>query len=135
MNAELAGRLVVAATTEAKATYGRPICIAVCDRFGFLAAFAAMDEAPVRSIELSQGKAYTSARMGVDTDAFLQRLHAENIPAGYFCDSRLTGLPGGSVLKDAGGRVIGAVGISGLRPEEDQALARMLAAFPSAPAV
>jgi glc operon protein GlcG len=134
VNAELAGRLVAAAMTEAKAAYGRPICIAVCDRFGFLSSFAAMDDAPVRSIELSQGKAYTSARMGVDTDAFLARLHAENIPAGYFCDSRLTGLPGGSVLKDAGGGVIGAVGISGLRPEEDQALARLLAALVPVPA-
>jgi glc operon protein GlcG len=133
VNAELAGRLVTAAMTEAKAAYGRPICVAVCDRYGFLVAFAAGDDAPVRSIDLSQGKAYTSARMGVDTDAFLARLHAENIPAGYFCDSRLTGLPGGSVLKDAGGGVIGAVGISGLRPDEDQALARTLATLSAAP--
>ena len=89
MNAELAGRLVAAAIAKAKADYGRPLCVAVCDRYGFLMAFASMDEAPVRSIALSQGKAYTSARMGVDTDAFLARLHANNIPASAFCDGRL----------------------------------------------
>jgi uncharacterized protein GlcG (DUF336 family) len=126
VNAELAGNLVAAAVAKAKADYGRPICVAVCDRYGFLTAFASMDDAPVRSIQLSQGKAYTSARMGVDTDAFLERLHANNIPASYFCDDKLTGLPGGCVLKSAEGSVIGAVGISGLTPDEDLAIARTL---------
>ena len=129
MNTELAGNLVAAALAKAKADYGRPICVAVCDRFGFLIAFARTDDAPVRSIQLSQGKAYTSARMGVDTDAFLQRLHANNIPASYFCDDKLTGLPGGCVIKGAGGDVTGAVGISGLTPDEDVAIAKALVAI------
>ena len=132
VNAELAGNLVAAAIAKAKADYGRPICVAVCDRYGFLTAFVSMDDAPVRSIQLSQGKAYTSARMGVDTDAFLQRLHANNIPASYFCDDKLTGLPGGCVLKGPGGGVIGAVGISGLTPDEDMAIAKALVALASA---
>lgn len=132
MNAELAGNLVAAAIAEAKGNYGRPICVTVCDRYGFLTAFATMDDAPVRSIQLSQGKAYTSARMGVDTDAFLERLHVNNIPASYFCDDKLTGLPGGCVLKGAGGGVIGAVGISGLAPDEDLAIAKTLIALAAA---
>jgi uncharacterized protein GlcG (DUF336 family) len=125
----MAGNLVAAAIAKAKADYGRPICVAVCDRYGFLTAFVSMDDAPVRSIQLSQGKAYTSARMGVDTDAFLERLHVNNIPASYFCDDKLTGLPGGCVLKGAGG---GAVGISGLAPDEDVAIAKILVALASA---
>jgi len=129
VNTELAGNLVAAALAKAKADYGRPICVAVCDRFGFLIAFARTDDAPVRSIQLSQGKAYTSARMGVDTDAFLQRLQANNIPASYFCDDKLTGLPGGCVVKGAGGDVTGAVGISGLTPDEDVAIAKALVAI------
>lgn len=133
MNAELARRLVAAAIEKAATDYKRPICVAVCDRYGFLTAFCAMDDVPVRSIQLSQGKAYTSARMQVDTDAFLQRLHRENIPASYFCDDRLTGLPGGCVLKDTTGSVIGAVGISGLTPDEDTAVARALVALASPP--
>ena len=132
MNAELAGILVAAAIAKAKADYGRPLCVAVCDRYGFLMAFASMDEAPVRSIQLSQGKAYTSARMGVDTDAFLARLHANDIPASYFCDDKLTGLPGGCVLKNGAGGVVGAVGISGLTPDEDMAVARALVALAAA---
>ena len=126
MNIELATTLVAAAMAKAKADFGRPMCVAVCDRYGFLVAFAAMDGAPVRSIQLSQGKAYSAARMGVDTHVFLERLHRENIPASYFCDDKLTGLPGGSVLKDAKGAVIGAAGISGLTPAEDMAVAQAM---------
>jgi glc operon protein GlcG len=126
MNIELASKLVAAAMAKAKADFGRPICVAVSDRFGFLVAFAAMDGAPVRSIQIAQGKAYSAARMGVDTHVFLERLHRDNIPAGYFCDEKLTGLPGGSVIKDAGGALIGAVGISGLASAEDMAIAKAL---------
>ena len=126
MNIELATRLAAAAIAKAQADFGRPICVAVSDRFGFLVAFAAMDGAPVRSIQIAQGKAYSAARMGVDTHVFLERLHRDNIPAGYFCDEKLTGLPGGSVIKDAGGAVTGAVGISGLAPSEDMAIAKAL---------
>ncbi len=131
MNAELAGKLVAAAMAKARADYGRPICVAVCDRYGFLTAFSSMDDAPVRSIQLSQGKAYTSARMEVDTDAFLERLHLKNIPASYYCDDKLTALPGGCVLKNPSGGVIGGVGISGLTPDEDMAIAAALVALAS----
>jgi uncharacterized protein GlcG (DUF336 family) len=80
----------------------------------------------VRSIRISQCKAYTAARMGVDTSAFAARLRRDNVPASSFCDDQLTDLPGGSVVKD-GDRLIGAVGISGLAPSEDQAISELLA--------
>lgn len=125
---QLAQTLVDKAIAKAAADFKRPICVAVCDKYGFLLAFGRMDGAPVRSIALSQGKAYSAARMGVDTDAFLERLNRENIPASYFCDDKLTGLPGGVVLKDSKNELIGGAGISGLKPEEDMAIANIMAA-------
>jgi uncharacterized protein GlcG (DUF336 family) len=124
---QVAQDLVSKAIEKATIEFNGPICVAVCDKYGFLIAFGRMVGAPVRSIELSQGKAYTAARMGVDTDAFLERLHRENVPASYFCDQRLTGLPGGTVLKDAVGNMVGGAGISGLKPQEDLAIANMMA--------
>ncbi|MBC7599263.1 MAG: heme-binding protein [Polaromonas sp.] len=123
MNYELGRKLVTAATSRAKADYGRQICVAVCDQFGFLTAFVRMDDAPVRSIALAQQKAYTATRMGVSTAAFLARLRSEDIPIGYFCDPLLTALPGGALLTDTTGRVIGAIGVSGLTPAQDQEIA------------
>jgi glc operon protein GlcG len=87
-----------------------------------------MDGARARSVQISQGKAYTSARMGVTTEALLARLHREKIEVGYFCDPALTALPGGSPLKDASGRLLGAIGISGLSSAEDQAITDDMAA-------
>ena len=108
------------AMAKARQDFTRPICVSVCDAQGFLLAFARMEGAPVRSIQISQGKAYTSARMGVSTQAVLERLKTEGIEIAYFCDPLLTALPGGSVLKDSSGTMIGAVGVSGLTAAQDQ---------------
>jgi uncharacterized protein GlcG (DUF336 family) len=125
---ERAQALVQSAMAKATQDHGRPICVAVCDERGCLLAFARMAGAPVRSVRISQGKAYSSARMGVTTEALLARLHREQIEVGYFCDPELTALPGGSPLKDATGRLLGAIGISGLSSAEDQAITDAMAA-------
>ncbi len=126
MDLDEAERLAKRAVAEA-GSYGRPICVSVCDAQGFLVAFARMAGAPVRSIALSQAKAYTAARIGIGTTAFHERLQGQGYPASYFCDPGLTGLPGGAVLRDAGGAVAGGVGISGLLPAEDQVIADLVA--------
>lgn len=120
--------LISRAIEQANSEFKRPICVAICDKFGLLLAFTRMPGAPVRSIAIAQGKAYTSARMGVNTDAFLERLHRENLQPGYFCDPLFTGLPGGSVLKNSAGEIIGAAGVSGLTVQEDQVIADRMAA-------
>ena len=102
--------------------HARPMCVAVCDERGLLISFARMDGAPARGVRIAQGKAYSSARMGTTTTELLARLHRDQIEVGYFCDPELTALPGGSPLKDAGGVLIGAVGVSGLSSAEDQAI-------------
>lgn len=124
----LAQQLLQHATSQAREAYGKPICVSVCDAHGFMIGFARMDEAPVRSIELARQKAYTCTRMGSTTAAFLERLRREDVPIGYFCDPLLTAMPGGAPLKNAAGRMLGAAGVSGLAPHEDQALAEQLAA-------
>jgi uncharacterized protein GlcG (DUF336 family) len=115
--------LIRIAIEKAAADYGRPICVAVCDAAGFLVAFQRTEGAPLRSIAISQGKAYSAARMQVNTDALLGRLRREDISLAYFCDEKITALPGGSVIKNADNAIIGAVGISGLTSAEDQVIA------------
>ena len=128
MTLELVQKLVAQALAQAQSEFKRPVCVAVCDKFGFLLGFARMLGAPIRCVAISQGKAYTAARMGTNTDAFLERLRREDVPASYFCDPLYTALPGGAVLKDSSGAIIGAAGISGLAPTEDQAVANAMAA-------
>jgi glc operon protein GlcG len=124
---DVAKKYLDQAMAKAKQDFNRPICVAICDPSGFLLAFARMEGAPLRSIQISQSKAYTAVRMGVSTDAFLARLQKENIEIGYFCDPLMTALPGGNLLKDATGTLLGAVGISGLAASEDQVITEYIA--------
>ncbi len=124
--------LVWLAIEKARADYGKPACVAVCDPTGFLLVFQRADGAPLRSIAIAQGKAYSAALMQTNTSLLLERLQREKIELAKFCDHRLTALPGGSVIKDASGAIIGAVGVSGLAPSEDQEIANLAAASASA---
>lgn len=125
---DLARQLLDQAMARATQEFKRPICVSVCDASGLLLAFARMEGSPVRSVAIAQGKAYSAARMGVTTQAVLERLHREGIQIGYFCDPQITALPGGSPLKDKDGTLRGAVGVSGLTSAEDQQVTDYVAA-------
>ena len=126
---EAARGLLDRAMARATQDFKRPVCVAVCDMQGFLLAFGRMEGAPVRSIQISQGKAYSAARMGVSTQSILERLKREGLEIALFCDPLLTALPGGSLLKDASGVALGAIGVSGLTPTEDQLITDGIADF------
>jgi|SRR5271165_5182616 len=123
-----ANEIIRIAMDKAAADFKRPICVSICDAAGFLISFQRQDGAPLRSIAISQGKAYSAARMQVTTEALLQRLERENIQASYFCDEKITPLPGGSPLRSDSSAIIGAIGVSGLTSAEDQEIADYLAA-------
>jgi glc operon protein GlcG len=122
---EGAHKLVAGAVAKANADFHRPICVSVCDESGFLVAFARMEGAPLRSIAISQNKAFTAVRMGMPTDKFLARIQQEHWEASYFGE-HLVPLPGGNLLKAANGKVLGAIGVSGLAVNEDQSITEAL---------
>jgi uncharacterized protein GlcG (DUF336 family) len=62
--------------------------------------------------------------MQTNTSLLLYRLQRERIALSYFCNHRLTALPGGSVIMGAAG----AIGVSGLAPYEDRQIANLVAA-------
>lgn len=122
-----ARKLVEIAKEKATQDFGRPICVAIGDDSGALLSFDRMTGAPLRSIRISQQKAYTAIRMGISTDVFLSRLQEGNLDIRYYCDSELTALPGGNLLKDPSGQIIGCVGVSGLAASEDQVITEYIA--------
>jgi glc operon protein GlcG len=122
---EGAQELIARALAKAKADFHRPICVAICDASGFLVAFARMDGSPIRSIEISQNKAFTAVRMGVPTDKFRARLQQDQLEASYFGE-RLIPLPGGNPLLTPNGELLGAIGISGLALGEDKSISEAL---------
>jgi uncharacterized protein GlcG (DUF336 family) len=106
---------------------GKPVVIAVSDPYGVLLALARMDGAPVRSVRIAMNKAYTAARTTSSTQALAKRLKDEGRDVHVFGDPEFSLFPGGSPVRLDDQTTVGAVGISGRSPEDDQSLADRIA--------
>ncbi len=98
--------------------------ISVVDSGSNLVAFARMDGAWIGSIDISFKKAKTAAWFTMDTSA-LTELVQPGAPL-YNIEHSNGGLitfPGGVIIKNAAGEVIGAIGVSGSSVENDHAVA------------
>lgn len=98
--------------------------IAVVDAGTNLVAFAKMDGAWLGSIDIAQKKARTARYFNMDTGE-IGKLSQPGGPL-YNIEHSNTGLitfPGGVVIKDDAGNIIGAIGVSGDSVENDHAVA------------
>ena len=117
-------RKVVDAAIQKSNELGVKMNIAVVDAGTNLVAFNKMDDAWLGSIDISQKKARTARYFNMDTGAIGQLSQ----PGGslYNIEHSNGGLitfPGGVVIKDGSGAIIGAVGVSGSTVEDDHAVA------------
>ena len=120
LNLHEANDVIVRAQAKA-AELGIRITLAVVDEGGFLIAVARMDGAPPLSPQVAEAKAVGAAMLHRD-GASLAEL-AKDRPGFFSVADRLVRVPIvpglGSVLVKRDGKVIGAVGVSGGRPEQD----------------
>jgi uncharacterized protein GlcG (DUF336 family) len=118
---EIAQRALDVILANAKAN-GYCIAIAVADANGDFVAFARMDDAYLRWGRNARRKAYTSAIMGRDTQAFYDELEKRKRTLLDYGEPEFTTLPGG-VAVYSGTRCIGAVGVTGAARGNDHDLA------------
>ena len=120
LNLEEAQGIIRRAHTKAT-ELGIRVTVAVVDQGGLLVALGRMDGAPPVSSQVAEAKAVGAAMLHRD-GASLAEL-AKDRPGFFSVADRLVRLPIvpglGSVLVKRGGEVIGAVGVSGGRPEQD----------------
>ena len=125
MNLTLAqAEAAIAAAKIKAAALNTKMDISVVDAGSNLVAFARMDGAWIGSVDISFKKAKTAAWFTMDTAALSPLVQ----PGGslYNIEHSNGGLitfPGGVVIKDAAGDVIGAIGVSGSSVENDHAVA------------
>ena len=103
-----------------------PLAVAVLDAGGHLKAFAREDGAGIVRPQIAIGKAWgalgmglgsrTLAEQGPQQQAFFAALNAMS-------EGRVVPAAGGVLVRDAGGTVIGAVGISGDVSDKDETCA------------
>lgn len=106
--------------TRAKEDFKKGIGMVITDDAGRVLSATLMDGASPRTIEFATHKAYTAAKFEKSTHDFMVHLHSKGYEMDCFCNPMLTPLNGGAPILNEEGRTIGAVGVSGLKGEEDQ---------------
>lgn len=118
--------LAIAAIREELVRRGKVAVIAVSDSHGEVLSLLRMDGAPLTSVLVATRKCWTAARERTTTGE-LGRVFRDNGWQMPNSDPLYTGWDGGVPVRH-GGRVVGAVAVSGLDQAEDAELARVGAA-------
>ena len=118
-----ARRIIAAATARAE-KIGQPMNIAVVDEGGNLLAFERMANAWLGSIDISIKKAWTSRAFDIETKALGELSQSGDQFFGIHASNggKVMIFAGGVPLKQ-GGKVVGAIGVSGGVGKQDQAVA------------
>ena len=108
----LAQKMLEAALVKGE-ELGMPFSIAIVDRVGNIKAFAAMDGAPVLSLDIAQNKAFSAATYNRATHEWYDRLKDDPpLLHGIVHTPRLVIFGGGYPIK-IDNELIGGVGVSG----------------------
>ncbi|HWF00057.1 MAG TPA: heme-binding protein [Caulobacteraceae bacterium] len=123
---ELAARIVDAGLEQARTLNLRPMTIAVLDAGGHLVSFKREDRSGILRAEIAQGKAWGVLGLGHGGRQLAAR--SREAPAFYAAIAATSGgrvipVPGGVLIRDGQGEIIGAVGVSGDMPDRDEACA------------
>jgi uncharacterized protein GlcG (DUF336 family) len=121
-----ARQIIAGALAHGEAAGFNPLAVVVLDRGGHIRAFERADGASNGRFEVAFGKANGALSLGIGSRALMAR--AEQQP--YFVAAvngafggALVPVPGGVLVRNADGELIGAVGVTGDTSDNDEAAA------------
>ncbi len=101
----------------------KPLAVVVLDAGGHVKAFQRQDGASMMRFEIASGKAYGALAVGVGS----RWLNAQAETRPHFLEGlsnvsggKIVAVPGGVLIKNSGGAIIGAVGITGDTSDNDE---------------
>ena len=101
----------------------KPLVVTVLDARGCVKISAAQDGTSLLRSEIAHGKAYGALAMGMGSRALFQRAQEQ----AFFIDAvntlaqgRMVPVPGGVLILDDNGTLLGAVGVSGDTSDNDE---------------
>lgn len=104
----------------------KPLTVVVLDAGGHVIAAARQDGASNNRFDIAHGKAYGALAMGMGSRALMERAEQQ----AYFISAaaaslggRLIPVPGGVLVRDGEGSLLGAVGITGDTSDNDETAA------------
>ncbi|WP_020177363.1 GlcG/HbpS family heme-binding protein [Methyloferula stellata] len=120
---DMARGIADAVLAKSKELQLKPIAVAVFDERGCLRAFAAQDGTSLLRAEIAQGKAYGALALGMGSRAIFKRAQEQ----AFFIDAvntlaqgKIIPVPGGVLMRDGAGTLLGAVGVSGDTSDNDE---------------
>ncbi len=118
--------IVTASLAEARRNSLKPLVVAVLDARGTIKALAAEDGTSLKRGEIAHGKAHGALALGIGSRAIAKR--AEEQPTFIAAVTHAAGgalipVPGGVLVHDAAGVLLGAVGVSGDTSDNDEVAA------------
>ncbi len=123
---ETAQTIATTALKAAREKSFKPLAVVVYDARGALKVLLSEDGTSLKRAEIAMGKAYGALALGVGSRA----LHKMATDRPYFIASathavggQLVPVPGGVLIKDGQGQVLGSVGVSGDTSDNDEVAA------------
>lgn len=123
---DTARTIIAAVRTNAASAGFRPMTVVVLDAGGHVTAVEREDGSSNKRFEIAFGKAHGALALGMGSRGLMER--AEQQP--YFIAAAtsaiggaLVPVPGGVLVRDAAGQVVGAVGVSGDSSDNDETVA------------
>src|SRR4051812_2594005 len=118
-----ASTIVDTALKKGRETNCAPLTVAVLDPGGHLVAFKREDKSGILRYDIAYGKAWGALGMGFGSRTLAER--AAQTPQFFTMlaaasGGRMIANPGGILVRDAAGDVVGAVGISGDTADNDE---------------
>ena len=126
LSLDTARTIVAAARAHGSAEGFKPLTVVVLDAGAHVVAVEREDGASIKRFEIAFGKAHGALALGMGSRAIMARAEQQ----AYFVAAAtsaiggsLVPVPGGVLVRDTGGALIGAVGISGDTSDADEAAA------------
>ena len=123
LSLSIADRLVSAALHKARQMKYKPMSVAVLDAGGHLVAFKREDRSSILRPQIAQAKAWGSLALGIGGRSLAERA-STNPPfvaaLGDISEGRIAPIPGGVLIVNADGLMLGAIGVTGDTPDDDE---------------
>ena len=122
-----AQKIIAVGLEVARSHKMKPMGIVVLDARGAMKAYAAEDHVSLKRAEIATAKAHGALAMGMGSRGLAKR--AKEMPhfvtaATHIVGGMLMPVPGGVLVRDEAGTVIGAVGVSGDTSDNDEIAAK-----------
>lgn len=118
--------IIDGALMEAEKLGLKPLCVSVLDNRASLRACINQDGTSIQRHKIAHGKANAAIAIGMGTRALMNRAEQQAYfidAVGRMMDGDFIPVPGGVLIRDEDGTLLGAVGISGDTSDNDEAAA------------